>query len=146
MSREDLEQAGKVDDGYMVSDTVLSWRLRAQGLILWFVPTIELQHHHTDTWQKLLFEMYDRGRELGSLRVKEYHWTTYRVLFFLLVSVLPSRIIKIMSRVFVNAWQAGQTLNFVLTFPLVLTAHQSRLWGETSAFLDHLRSGWLSKG
>ncbi len=138
--RTTFEQAGHFEGGYTIGDTLMSWALACMGIPIWFVPQAVVAHDHIGTWGGLLREMYDRGREFGYARMLRGNWRTGRVIVFLLISILPLRLLKILSRVLFNAARAGQTADYFITFPIIFTAHVARLAGEIVAYLERLLS------
>jgi glycosyltransferase involved in cell wall biosynthesis len=138
--RDDFVRAGEFQGEFTIGDTLLSWRLRQCGVRLWFAPASVIRHHHTGSWAEFLKEMYNRGREFGHARIAVENWSSGRVGFFLLVSLLPIRLPRLLGRVLGNAARAGLALDYVRTFPVIASGHAARLAGEAAAYLDHLFS------
>jgi len=136
LSRADLERAGGWESQYMIGDTLLSWRLESLGVALWFAPRSVVEHDHTETWNALLREMYSRGREFGQLRRAINNWRLPRVVAMSAVSLFPVRLAKILLRVLRNAAGAGLFGSYVLTFPILVTAHMARLAGEVAGYFS----------
>jgi GT2 family glycosyltransferase len=136
LSRADLERAGGWDTRYMIGDTLLSWRLARLGVDLWFAPRSIVEHDHTESWSQLLREMYHRGREFGRVRRAMDDWQLPRILAMTAASLLPVRLAKILVRVLRNAAGAGLLGSYLITFPILATAHAARLAGEGAGYFD----------
>jgi hypothetical protein len=63
-------------------------------------------------------------------------WRLPRVLAMTAASILPVRLAKILLRVLCNAAGAGLLGSYLVTFPVVATAHAARLAGEVAGYFD----------
>jgi hypothetical protein len=63
-------------------------------------------------------------------------WRLPRVLAMTAASILPVRLAKILLRVLRNAAGAGLLGSYLITFPVVATAHAARLAGEVAGYFD----------
>lgn len=98
VSREQLDRVGGFQAGGMLGDTVLSWKLRESGYVLRFDPGAVVHHAHTGTFQGYLRERFRRGREFSGIRAERYGWSRLRMAFWLLISVLPVRLLFALRR------------------------------------------------
>lgn len=65
-------------------DTLFCWRMRRQGVVLWFEPSLQVRHHWTPALREFLCKQWRHGRAFASLR----DLTTLRRLALLLGSPL----------------------------------------------------------
>lgn len=134
--RDAILAAGGFPGRLMIGDAVLCSRLRERGHRIWLEPAALGRHDHPMTLASLLRDLHGRGRELASVRLAAGGGARLRVAAWLLVSVLPIRLLKIaVVRAGRNAVRAGQTLEFLAALPVLLAAHSAWLAGEIAEYL-----------
>ncbi len=141
LSRADFTAAGGLPGDEMLGDVTLSWRLRDTGRELRFEPTAIVEHHHLHTVRSFLAERYTRGKLYGRLRAERIGRTRSTALIYLLASILPVRLPRILALVAGQAARASQTGRFLSTFPLIVLGHSASLAGEAVAWAGFLVSG-----
>jgi GT2 family glycosyltransferase len=139
LTRADFLAAGGFAREEMLGDVSLSWRLRENGRALLFAPDAVVEHHHLQTVRSFLRERYTRGEMYGALRAGR----TGRgaAVIYLLASVLPVRLPRILALVAGQAVRAGQAGRYVSTFPLIVLGHTASLAGEAVAWGRALAAG-----
>lgn len=135
-----FERVGGFPPDRMLGDTTLSWALREHGCALWFAPAAVLAHHHTQNLRALVRERFVRGREFGRIRIERGGWSMAQIGLWLLVSLLPLRLAKLMLRRVGNATRAGWLGWLAVTWPVVLLGEAGWLLGESTAYVGALRS------
>jgi GT2 family glycosyltransferase len=135
-----FDELGGFSGEYMIGDTIFSWELQALGYPITFVPGALVRHHHTTTWLELVRERSERGREFGVLRAEQFAWGTPRILYQILITLLPLRLANLLLRSFRNSRSAGMLQQFILTFPINLSGHAAWLLGEMRGMFDALRN------
>jgi len=140
-----FEQVGGFPPDRMLGDTTLSWRLRECGYALRFAPAAVLSHHHAQSLYGLVRERFSRGREFGRVRIVRGDWSMAQIGLWLLISLLPLRLAKLMLRRVLNAARAGWLGWFALTWPVVLLGEIGWLVGESTAYVTALRSRWRTR-
>lgn len=119
-------------------DVVLSRRLLAAGHTLWFDPRAAVAHHHVQSFRGLIRERFHRGREFGALRCTWLGGRRRAIALYLLVSLLPVRLPRILGLVALHAARAGWTGRLLATLPVVAAGHAATLAGESSTYLRRL--------
>lgn len=137
--RRVLEAVGGFPGGFMIGDTVLSWRVAEAGYSITFDPMAVLEHHHVSTWGGLLRERFSRGAEFARVRAETEAWSRPRAAWQLAVSVLPLRWAHLVLRTLREASAAGLLGDFLLTCPIVMSGHAAWLTGECRALVDALK-------
>lgn len=138
ITRRDFQAAGGLPGDEMLGDVSLSWRLREGGRALHFEPEAVVEHHHLQTVRSFLRERYIRGKMFGHLRGSRLGGAS--LLAYLLASVLPVRLPRILALVARHAATAGQTGRFLATLPLIALGHGASLAGEAAAYASRLAS------
>ncbi|HEX3531071.1 MAG TPA: glycosyltransferase [Thermoanaerobaculia bacterium] len=141
LSRADFAAAGGLPGDEMLGDVSLSWRLWDTGRELRFEPGAIVEHHHLHTVRSFLVERYTRGMLYGRLRVERVGRKRSAALIYLLASVLPVRLPRILVLVAGQSARAGQTGRFLSTLPLIVLGHSASLAGEAVAWAGFLTSG-----
>jgi GT2 family glycosyltransferase len=136
--REIHGEIGGFHEQWWIADTLFSWHAVERGHTLLFSPDAVVQHHHLTSLRGLLRERYQRGRELGRLRILHDGWGTGRRLLMLIVTVLPLRLVKLVARVARNAWAAGAGARLVVGLPVVVAAEGAWLAGEARTYAASL--------
>lgn len=135
-----FEAVGGFKPNLMLSDTLISWAWTAAGIPLTFIPEAVVEHHHVGSWRDLLDERWQRGQEFGRLRIEYERWSTARLGWQVMVTLLPLRLIGLLRRGAANAWQAKQLSKYCLTLPVVAAGQWAWLLGELAAYLHYLRT------
>lgn len=138
ISRRQFEAVGGLPGDDMLGDVTLSRQLRDDGQQLHFEPTATVDHHHVQKVADYLRERYKRGKMFADLRCAWLGGRRFPILAYLLATLLPLRLARILALVGSHAWRAGQTGRFLATLPLVLAGHGASLAGEAAAYLRHL--------
>jgi glycosyltransferase involved in cell wall biosynthesis len=138
VDRATFDGAGGFDGDYMLADVILSWRLLGAGKTLWFAPRAQVAHHHLSTLRGFLRERVGRGVLFGELRSGWGGHDRRQSLLYLLVSLLPLRLARILRLVAAHAHGAGWSRQLVATLPVVLLGHAASLLGESRAYLARL--------
>jgi GT2 family glycosyltransferase len=119
---------------HLLGDTTFSWRARRFGYVLWFEPRAVVSHHHTQSFRELLGERYRRGALFGQFRAD---WSGHRrttCLVYLLVSLLPIRMARILMLTAAHCRRAGYLLDLASTLPVVTLGHSAWLAGECRTY------------
>lgn len=89
--RKVFEQYSHFIEGTYCSDTDFHWRLRQNGHLLQFVPSILVFHRNIDNFGRFLKHEFFHGRSFGQVRVKSQNFSKLRrsiyVILFFLISV-----------------------------------------------------------
>jgi GT2 family glycosyltransferase len=141
LARTDFTAAGGLPGDEMLGDVSLSWRLRELGRELRFAPDAAVEHHHLHTVRSFLGERYRRGVMYGALRAGRPGRGRGTAMVYLLASVLPVRLLRILALVAGQAARAGQACRYVSTFPLIVLGHSASLAGEAVAWARALVVG-----
>ncbi|MFN8380121.1 MAG: glycosyltransferase [Anaerolineae bacterium] len=122
----------------MLGDTTLSWALGEAGHTLWFEPQAVVAHHHAQDVRSLYRERFNRGREFAAIRMAHGRWTLGHILIWWLISLVPIRLAKLMTRRVTHASGAGWFGWFAWTWPVVLVGEAGWVWGESAAYWARL--------
>jgi GT2 family glycosyltransferase len=139
-TREMYEAVGSVRADLFCSDYLFTLALVAHGYTLWFQPYARVSHHHVVTLRKYIGERYTRGKDFGRMRVREMHWSKRRLFVWLVVSVLPIRLARLLLRTGLTA-RRGALKRYVSVLPIVALGFTAWLAGEASAYADALVTG-----
>ena len=140
-----ISQVGGFIKQQQHADTDLCWRLREQGVELWSVPQAIVEHHHLHTWRSLLQERYTRGHGYGRMELEWKPRSSPAIIWRLLVSVLPLRLLSQIWRVGKNAARAGMLTEYALALPLIATGLYAWLLGEASFLSRRILSRSLGR-
>lgn len=134
LPRNLFEQAGGFDGpgDPMHGDATLSWRLTAQGHPVQLVPEAWVSHHHLQTFGGFLRERYRRGR--GFAEVREGFFGSNSLLSALRWVAVPLRLGSNLFHVARHAFGAGQSRDFLITWPLVALGFVASLAGEARGY------------
>ena len=138
ISRQQYEATGGIPGDCMLGDVTFSRLLRQRGRRLWFEPRAVVEHHHVQRVADFLRERYTRGKIFGGLRMDWLDRRRGTSLTYLMATVLPVRLARILALVGLHAWRARQTGWYLATLPLVAAGHAASLAGEAVAY-----SRWL---
>lgn len=127
-------------EGYR-GDTVLSWKLRGLGHLLWFEPSARVSHVSEHRFHTLLRERFQRGRSFGRVRVRWRGFPRWRVWVLLLATVTPMRAMRAALRLLYRAARWRNFPDILITFPVVVAAQLAELMGETIAYSEFLVHG-----
>jgi len=137
-TREIFEAVGGFRGEYMIGDTIFSWNAVAAGYRVGFEPRALVRHHHLMSWAGLLRERCLRGAEFGRVRARMGGWGKARMLRHLLITLLPLRWAGLVVRTLKASAAARMLPDFLLTLPIVASAHAAWLAGECRAFLGEV--------
>jgi len=118
----------------LLGDASFSWKARSLGHVLWFEPRAVVVHDHGQTLREMLEERYRRGVLFGQLRADFYGHRRAQHLFYLLVTVLPVRLPRILTLIAAHCWRAGRLPDFVSTLPVVALGQSAWLAGECRSY------------
>ncbi len=138
VARRHFEAVGGMPGEDFQGDVVLSRRLLAAGHTLWFEPRAAVAHHHLQSFSGLLGERYRRGREFGALRCTWLGGRRSAIALYLLTSLLPLRLPRILGLVALHAARAGWAGRLLATLPVVAAGHAATLAGESAAYLERI--------
>lgn len=137
--RRVFDEVGGFCGENILGDAIFSRRLREKGISLWFEPAALVEHHHTGGFASHLAERYERGRELGRLRLGWEGFNRSRAALHLGASVFPARLTKLLLRGSRNAFRAGRAADFLWVAPWVVAGQWFWLLGEAAAYAESLR-------
>lgn len=138
IARPRFEEAGGLPGDVFLGDVTLSWSLRDSGRGLRFEPRAVVEHDHRQGFRDFLRERYTRGKMFGDLRSARLGERRGAILGYLLATVVPVRLARILALVASHARGAGQTGLYLATLPLVLAGHAASLAGEVVAYTRRL--------
>ncbi|MBI4914777.1 MAG: glycosyltransferase [Acidobacteria bacterium] len=137
-SRAAFLRVGAFPADEMQGDVIWSWRAREVGETLRFAPAAVVHHHHFESIPAFLRERQRRGREFAALRAGYLRHGAGRDLFFLLVSALPVRLVRVLALTIGHATRAGALRRLTWTLPLVAAGHEAWLIGESVTYARRL--------
>lgn len=146
IARATLASLGGFPGQVFQGDAVLAWRAIRSGQRLWFEPSALVSHHHLHNVRSFLTERFHRGRDLGLLRAMEWGHSPTRDALFAAVSLLPVRLLRVITLTVARCWRAGALLDLVRTLPLVLVGHEAWLLGEGLGFVSDLLGRASARG
>lgn len=137
--RADFEKVGRFPEGYMLGDTLISWRFTDIDVPLHLLPSPAVQHWHTSSWGKFLRERCERAREFGLIRVEMGGWGRLKALWMVAISILlPLRFMSLTLRGINDFRKTRRLSTFLVVSPVVLSGYAAWLAGESRAYLRHL--------
>ncbi|HEX6203617.1 MAG TPA: glycosyltransferase [Thermoanaerobaculia bacterium] len=136
-----FESCGGFPADAFQGDALFAWRLLERGETLWFEPRAVTDHDHRTGLGDFLRERFRRGVGFGHLRAAARHHRRRDDLGFLLVSLLPLRLARVLSLVAGHAVRARWGLRLLATLPLVAAGHAANLLGESRAYAERLLAG-----
>jgi len=138
LTREMYEAVGGVPDDAFCSDYLFTLALVARGFTLWFEPSACVCHHHMVSWGNYIAERFARGQDFGRTRARMRRWSKPRLMFWLLISVFPIRLARLLARTARSA-QRGRVLDvYLLALPVVALGFGAWLAGEAAAYAKEL--------
>jgi GT2 family glycosyltransferase len=133
-----FDRVGSFDGDNLHGDTTFSWKAREQGNVLWFAPDAIVFHHHLQGVGDLLRERHSRGVLFGELRADLWSNRRPTLLLYLLVSLLPVRLLRVLALTAAHCRRARCLIDLVATHPLVVLGHEAALLGESRAYARRL--------
>ena len=127
-TRELWEKAGPYRGEWFADDSGMSWRVRAAGEPIWFVPAAVITHDHPLSWGQLLMDRWHRGMDFGNLRPRALAWSPLRCL--LQIAALPLSPVVMTLRASGYAARAKHLGSWFATLPVQLAAHSLWCQGE----------------
>jgi glycosyltransferase involved in cell wall biosynthesis len=138
LTRKMYKTVGPVPDDSFSSDFVFTQALVARGFGLWFEPGARVSHHHLVGWREYIVERFVRGKDFGRSRAVRGRWSKARLGLWLLISVLPLRLTRLLLRTGRTAQKGGVTGLYLRTLPVVAAGFAAWLAGEAAAYLREL--------
>ncbi len=143
LPRSLFASVGGFPEDWFQGDTNLSWELTRRGHVLWLEPGAVAWHHHLSDLRSFLRERYERGREFGALRMAWRGGSRRDHLVFLVVSVLPIRLLRNLALAGGHAWRAGRSGEYLRTLPIVAAGFAATLAGESITYArEAFGPGW----
>jgi len=140
VTRELFDAVGGFSRDEMLGDALFTWQARERAS-LWLEPGAVAEHHHLSRFGEFLRERYVRGRMFGNLRANWRRLGRLGSLGFLLMTVLPVRLPRILVLVALQCRRAGQLGRFAATFPIIALGHAASLAGEAATYWRRLTAG-----
>ncbi len=132
--RKVFEQYGHFIEGTYCSDTDFHWRLRQNGYLLQFVPSILVFHHNIDKFGIFFKHEFVHGRSFGQVRLNSQNFSKLRrsiyvILFFLipLKLLLGIGLSNFKNRIYLSL--------FLKASPLLILGIISWSLGECAAYI-----------
>jgi GT2 family glycosyltransferase len=131
--RRVFEEYGLFIEGTYSSDTEFHWRLKRNGHVLQFVPSMVVFHHNIDQFRSFLPHEFEHGRSFARVRVKSQDFSELKRLFYGTFSFLiPGWLfLKIGLRNFENSTYLS---HFVRVWPLLMLGLISWSLGECASY------------
>ena len=131
--RDVVDRYGPFPEGVYSSDSVFSWRLRAHREKLLFQPSIRIRHVNTTRMGRLVAAKFRHGRWFGELRAKEFRFTRWRRLAYILATPLLPWLWtgRVAWRVFRSR---GYRARFLAASPLVFLVAMAWSCGECAGY------------
>jgi len=131
--REIFDALGAFPRGWL-ADVSFSRAARAQGFPLRFQPDADVAHWHEHSLLSFLKERFSRGVIFGEMRYDWMRRRRGRTLGFLLASILPVRLARILILTAGQCRRAGAGGWLLAALPVVVLGHQAALLGESLAY------------
>jgi GT2 family glycosyltransferase len=125
------------DEGF-VGDVTFSWQARRLGEQLRFEPAAAVFHHHHHRIAPFVRERFKRGFLFSGVRTRWHHNRRRIAFFYLVVSVFPIRLGRILLLVAGHAWRASWTRRYLSTFPVLAVGWAAWLAGESVGYVRFL--------
>jgi len=125
------------DEGF-VGDVTFSWQACKLGEQLRFEPAAAVFHHHHHRIAPFVRERFKRGFLFSGVRTRWHNNRRRIALFYLVVSVLPIRLGRILLLVAGQAWRAGWTRRYLSSFPVLALGWAAWLAGESVGYARFL--------
>ncbi len=139
LTRAMYDAVDKPRDDLFCSDYLFTRALVAQGHGLWFEPAAHVSHDHPLTWRAYLADRYRRGRDFGGMRADAEGWPRSRLRLWLLISIVPVRLARLLARTAYDARRGNGLAAFALALPVAGLGFAAWLTGESAGFLQALR-------
>jgi GT2 family glycosyltransferase len=137
-ARRDFVKIGPFHGDLLLGDVSFSWKARALGHVLWFEPRAVVVHDHGQSLRELLEERHRRGVLFGELRADRYGNRRSLHLAYLLVSLLPIRLTRILALTTARCWRASLLPELAWSSPVVVLGHVASLAGECRTYAARL--------
>ncbi len=136
VSRSLYTSLGGFPDDEFLGDLVFSWRAVERGETLRFEPAAVVSHHHLHGFRSFLAERFERGILFAGVRTRWHRERRSVALFYLAVTVLPIRFLRILALVAGQSCRAGfaWTARYLATLPVVAAGHAASLAGEAVGY------------
>ena len=121
------------------SDYIFTMELVAHGYSLWFEPDACVSHHHIVSERNYVAERFRRGKDFGWTRLQVGHWSSARLIVWLLISILPMRLARLLMQTGRIAQHGGALPRYLSTLPTVALGFSAWLAGEASVYAHALR-------
>jgi GT2 family glycosyltransferase len=125
-----------VQEGWS-GDAEFSWRARAAGYELSFLPSAVVEHIHETNFTGFLRERVARGEAFGRLRTRYHGWTRARAAAYL--AALPLIPIAVLALRLRDAARSGRAADALLTAPVQLAGYVAWSAGEARAHVAWIR-------
>lgn len=131
--REIFDALGAFPPGWL-GDVSFSRAARARGVSLRFQPDADVAHWHEHSLLSFLKERFSRGVLFGEMRNQWMRRRRGKALGFLVASVLPVRLARILFLTAGQCRKAGSGGWLLAALPVVVLGHQATLLGESLAY------------
>lgn len=131
--REVFDAVGAFPPGWL-ADVSFSRAAAARGYALTFQPDADVAHWHHESLASFVKERFRRGVIYGDLRNEWMRGARRKALAFLLASVFPVRLARILVLTTGQCRKAGSTSRLLAALPVVVLGHQAALLGESVAY------------
>jgi glycosyltransferase involved in cell wall biosynthesis len=138
LTRKMYESVDRPKDDLYCSDYLFTKALAARGHRLWFEPAAGVSHDHPLTWWGYLVDRYRRGREFGETRARVEDWPRRRLWLWLLISIVPVRLARLVFRTAPRAVKGNSLGAIVLALPVAGLGFAAWLGGEAAGYLRTL--------
>ena len=131
--REVFKEFGHFIEGTYCSDTDFHWRLKYNGHLIRFVPSILIYHHNIDKFRRFLLHEYNHGRSFAKVRVKSKSFSKFRRFLYVIFSPLIT--LKLLLKIgLINFKNRVYILHFVKTLPVLILGLISWSFGESVGY------------
>lgn len=136
VARTLYEEIGGFLDEEFLGDLLFSWEAIRRGETLRFEPAAVVFHHHRHGLRSFLAERFERGVLFAGARTRWHRERRSTALFYLAVSVLPIRLLRILALVAGQTGRAGLPWfgRYLAMFPVVVAGHAVSLAAESIGY------------
>ena len=131
LSKQLFLDVGGFPDRFWEGDTELSYRLRARGLELSYVPKARTTHYDTPPFSAFIKERWLRGFDTGQARMARMHW--HAVHRAMLVVAAPITWVVMVARSARFAIESGWGMRWVAAAPVIGVGLAAWVAGECRA-------------
>lgn len=140
--RDQVLAVGGFQAGWMIGDTLLGWKLKEHGFPIHFNPDAVVEHVYSSDAVSFVRERFYRGKEFSGLRTSEERWPVRRIVLWIVLTVLPVRLMLALRRSLLwfpkglkhgMFWKAG-------VFGVAAAGTISHLAGEAAGFMHKLQA------